>query len=157
MPSTYLDPSHRVVRYVPWARLRKDENDNPIGVIRAAFELRPVDDYLSATWAEFFSGNDSEQIRYAIVAIRGSNLKPKPKSGFAVGIVDEISKCCSSHEKPARIRFVHEEEDDNAAHAALRGWPRENDDLLDLIADEVWNELILNSAVESNHPTGQKR
>jgi hypothetical protein len=56
MTITYLPDDHHVVRYVPWARLRKDEHENVIGVLGAAFRLRDGEQYLSATWAEFFSG-----------------------------------------------------------------------------------------------------
>jgi hypothetical protein len=46
-----------MVRYVPWSRLRKVEDDNVLGVLGGAFKLRTNEDYLSATWAEFFEGN----------------------------------------------------------------------------------------------------
>jgi hypothetical protein len=49
--------------------------------------------------------------------------------------------------KKHRIRIIHEAESDNPAHAALRGWPRDNDDLLNLLAEEVWCDSILNSTV----------
>ncbi|MGT2502529.1 hypothetical protein ACVOMS_20245 [Bradyrhizobium guangxiense] len=54
MPIAYLPETDHCVRYVPWARLRKDEEDNVIGILGAAFRLRDEEDYLSATWAEFF-------------------------------------------------------------------------------------------------------
>jgi len=46
-----------------------------------------------------------------------------------------------------RIRIIHEPEDDNKAHTALRGWPRDNDPLLDLLAEDTWSETVLNKDV----------
>jgi hypothetical protein len=71
MPITYLPPEDHVVRYVPWARLRKDEEDNVIGVLGAAFRLREGEEYLSATWAEFFKKSiHCEAVESAVKAIR---------------------------------------------------------------------------------------
>lgn len=54
----------RVVRYVPYGRMRKDEDDNFLGPYPSAFEERAVDDYLSVTWCEYFVGSDDEQLRW---------------------------------------------------------------------------------------------
>jgi hypothetical protein len=140
---TYLDPDHRVVRYVPWAKLRKDENDKVIGVLGAAFKLRAGESYLSATWAEYFKSQD--QVRDAIKAIRSSNINVKPKSGFAVGSVVRIDKECKA--RKVKLRFVHEPAVDNPAHTAIRGWPQDDDELFETLALNAWNDTILNSAV----------
>ena len=148
MPITYLPLEDHVVRYVSWSRLRKDENDNVIGVLGAAFRLRPAEEYLSATWAEFFQQTSREEcVSAAVRAIRASEIRVSPRSGFAVGNVRRIKDACLADRQKHKIRIIHEPEDDNQAHTALRGWPREGDLLLELIAEEVWNETILNSAV----------
>ena len=134
MPVTYLPPDHHVVRYVPWARLRKDEEDNVIGVLGAAFRLRDDDEYLLATWAEFFKKATLDEAVVATVkAIRASRIAVKPRSGFAVGNVQRIKDACLADSRKHRIRIIHEREDDNEAHTALRGWPRDNEPLMDLI------------------------
>ena len=92
MPITYLPHEHHVVRYVPWARLRKDENDNVIGILGAAFKLRQIEDYLSATWAEFFQGTRPECVVAAVQAIRASEIKVSPRSGFAIGNVGRVKE-----------------------------------------------------------------
>jgi hypothetical protein len=144
MPSTYLPPDHHALRYVPWARLRKDEEDNVIGVLGSAFKLRDDEDYLSATWIEFFSAPDhAARIRLAVAAVRNSEIDVRPKSGFAIGCVKAISDTCLADPKKVKIRVIHEEAADNAAHAALRGWPRDNDQLLDLIAEDPWRAYVL--------------
>ena len=86
MPITYLPDEDHAVRYVPWARLRKTEDDVVIGVIGAAFKLRAGEDYLSATWLEYFKqATRQENIKSAVKAIRKSNIDVRPKSGFAIG------------------------------------------------------------------------
>lgn len=147
MPITYLPPEHHVVRYVPWARLRKDDEDNVIGVLGTAFKLRDEEEYLSATWAEYFQGAHQECVHFAVKAIRGSEINVTPRSGFAVGKVGLIKDACLADKGRHKIRVIHEAEPENEAHAALRGWPRENDPLLQLIAEDVWSEIVLNKDV----------
>jgi hypothetical protein len=143
VPSTYLKPEHRVLRYVPWAKLRKDEDDNVVGVLGIAFKLRPGETYLSTTWVEYFQSGDP--IRDAILAIRSSKIDVRTKSGFALGVVERIDGECKNRKR--KIRFVHEVCDDNAAHAALRGWPEDDDELLERLTDDAWSKTILNSSV----------
>ncbi len=151
MPITYLPPEHHVVRYVPWARLRKDEEDNVLGVLGAAFRLRDGEDYLSATWAEFFHKDTRcEAVAAAVKAIRASKITVKTRSGFAVGNVKQIKDCCLADSRKHKIRIIHEKETDNEAHAALRGWPRDNEPLMDLLAEEVWNTTVLNKDISED-------
>jgi hypothetical protein len=147
MPTVYLEADHHCVRYVPWSRLRKDEHDNVIGVLGAAFRLRDDEEYLSATWAEFFPGDHQARVCASVRAIRASNINVTTRSGFAIGVVAAIKEACLSDRKQHRIRIIHEAEDDNPAHTALRGWPRENDDLLELLAEEAWSDTILNATI----------
>lgn len=147
MATTYVPLEHHVVRYVPWSRLRKDEEDHVIGVLGAAFKLRGDEDYLSASWAEFFGGKHDECVAATVKAIRASNVQVTPRSGFAVGNVGRIKDICFADREKHKIRIIHEPEDDNKAHTAIRGWPRSNDPLLELIAEEAWSETILNSQI----------
>jgi uncharacterized protein (TIGR04255 family) len=104
--------------------------------------LRDGEEYLSATWMEFFPGTKSICVQAAVQAIRASNMTVSPKSGVAIGNVTAIKTTCAADKNGHKIRIIHEREDDNPAHTALRGWPRENDDLLNLIANDTWNETI---------------
>jgi hypothetical protein len=140
-----LDPDHHVVRYVPWARLRKDEDDNVLGVLSAAFRLREQEKFLSASWAEHFEGSHDEQLVATVKAIRASKLQVKTKSGFAVGRVSNIDEACRYHGH--KVRFLHEPEEDNRAHAALRRWPREAEELFELLAGEAWSVTVRNADV----------
>jgi hypothetical protein len=148
MKGQKLPPEHHVVRYVPWSKLRKDEDDHVLGVLGEAFKLRPSEKFLSTTWLEYFAGSRATKIKGAVRAIRASKLKPGGKSGFTIGKVASIIAACA--DRGHKIRIVHEPEDDNKAHASVRQFPRENMELLELLAAVAWSELVRNSEV----PTG---
>ncbi|WP_040573446.1 hypothetical protein [Methylocystis rosea] len=117
-----------------------------MGVLSIAFELRPAEEFLSATWIDYFEDSDEHgpALHQAVHAVRNSSLKVTAKSGFTRGTVADISGACA--EKKPRVRFLHEEEPDNRAHAALRHWPQ--DQLLyEQLADRHWCELHLNKDI----------
>lgn len=145
MTGQRLPPEHHVVRYVPWTRLRKDENDRVDGILSEAFRLRDDETALSATWLEYFPGERPAQLTAAVQAIRASALKVGSKSGFAIGEVAAIKAACAS--RGHKVRIVHEPEDDNAAHVAVRQIPREDAQLLELLATEAWAELVMNAQI----------
>ena len=151
MKNQKLPPDNHVVRYVPFGKLRRDENDNTIGVLGAAFKLRDNETYLSTTWLEYFAGAKCDQIAAAIRAVRASRLGVASKSGFAIGRVGAIVSTCA--ERGRNICIIHEPEDDNKAHAAVRRMPRDDDELLELLAAESWSELILSARI----PDGAER
>jgi hypothetical protein len=137
---------HHIVRYVPWGKLRKDENDQVLGVLGEAFQLRPTEKALSTTWLEYFAGDRPAQITAAVQAIRASKLSPGGKSGFAITKVAALSKACEVRTN-RKIRVVHEPEDDNKAHVSVRQFPRDDMELLELLAADVWSELVMNSEI----------
>jgi hypothetical protein len=149
MPVTYLPAEDHVIRYVPWARLRKDEDDNVIGVLGAALRLRSDEDYLSATWVEYFVGSHDDRIIAAVKTIRASKLKVSARSGFATGNVNQIKEACLADKGKHKIRIIHQPEDDNQAHTALRLWPRDNEDLLNSLADGAWSSVVLNKDIQA--------
>lgn len=142
MPSNYLDDSDGVVRFVPWGKLRKDEDDNVLGALPAAFALRDEEEYLSVTWCEYFAGTKDEKTRCAIEAIRNSDLKVGSKARFALGNVGEIRQRVEGRQNGRKLRIIHEPEPDNPAHAAIRHWPRDDDELLDLLAQAEWSDIL---------------
>ena len=146
MKGQNLKPEHHIARYVPFGKLRKDENDTPVGINHNAFLLRPAETGLSVTWLEYFAGDRSTQVRSAVLAIRASNVRPTPKSGFAIGNVDAIGDAC--RQRRHKIRIIHWPEDDNKAHAEIRQLPRDDTILLEQLAAGAWSELVLNSNIE---------
>lgn len=137
----------RVMRHVPWARLRKDEDGNVLGILPQALQLRPQEEYLSVNWVEFYDGDEQTRIQNSVWAIRDSFEKPLgPKSGFAianVGTIKEVSVASGS-----RVRVTHEPKDDvNPAHAGIRQMPRDDLALLEAMATDAFTELISNQTV----------
>lgn len=149
MAAIYLNENDRVLRYVAWAKLRRDEDDNVLGVLPQAFQLREGEEYLSVTWCEYFSGNPDEQLRCAVEAIRNSDIDVRPKAQFASGTVKAIRAHMESDPRNRKLRFVHEATEDNAAHTAIRRWSDSSDDLLDLLAAEVWADLYDKNKADS--------
>jgi hypothetical protein len=110
--------------------------------------MRPLDETLSTTWLEYFAGSRREQICGAILAMRASKLEVKTKSGFAVGNVGRIASVLADH--GYSIRILHEPEDDNKAHVAVRRWPRDDMVLFELLAAE----FVLNN--DADIPKGEE-
>jgi hypothetical protein len=122
---------------VPWARVRKDEDNNVCGILGEAFCLRPGEEYLSVTWCEYFDGDNLCQLKCAVEAIRKSKLEVRPKGRFAVasvGLVDSFLTEARHH-----VRFIHESEQDNPAHTALRRWPVDEVELMERLALDLWS------------------
>ena len=116
MPTKYLLDEERIIRFVAWGKLRKDEDDNVLGVLPDAFALRDGEQSLSVTWCEYFAGAADEQLRCAVEAIRGS-MKVSTKSRFAVGEVVRVRACAEGRPNARRLRIVHDPQVNNAAHA----------------------------------------
>lgn len=142
-----LPDEHRIVRNIPWSKLRKDENDNVLGALGEAFKLRlGRDSYLSVTWCEYFDGTSDECLRCAAEAIRKSR-KVGSKSQFAVATVGLISRFMNRAK--ISIRVLHEPEQDNPGHAAIQRWPTEDFELLEQFCAEPWLLLLTKSEVDN--------
>ena len=137
------DEDH-IVRYVPWTKLLKDEDDNVLGFLPQAFELRPDEESLSVNWLEFFSGDRSEKKRQAIQAFRAS-VKVGKKSAFGIANVGEVKDTCLS--SGARVRIVYMPEENNASHALIKHLPRTELALFEALATTAFSELVQNTAV----------
>lgn len=141
----------RLVRYVPFGRMRRDGDDNYLGPNPNAFEAREVDDYLSVTWCEYFAGSADIQLRCAVEAIRSSNLAVKPKACFCVAKTSEVLATIQSTGREGRAIYLPE--DDNPAHAGIYGIARDDTLLLACLADEVWHVFLTKDAADAL-PTG---
>jgi hypothetical protein len=138
-----LPDKHHVMRYVPYARCEKDEQDNIIGFLPQAFELREGEDYLSAAWVEYFEKPDhGTRVEATIFAFRE---QPRPKVGaksrFAVGNCGKIKAACKRHNQ--RVRISHEPVDGFDSHASLRQFKSSSLELLELLATDTWAEMYL--------------
>lgn len=74
-----LPNEDHVLRYVPWARLLRTEKGDVIGVLGSAFKLWSGEEYLSATWLEYFKCSTRDgNITDAIRTLRQSKIAVKP-------------------------------------------------------------------------------
>lgn len=137
---TNLPDEHHVMRYVPWSRLRKDEDENIIGFLPQAFELRPEDESLSVNWLEYFNGDRETRIQASVKVFRNTRTVGK-KSAFGIGNIKKIKEVCSAN--GARVRIVYEpDEPDNLAHSAIRYLPRGDLSILEALAADAFLELV---------------
>ena len=74
-----LPDTDHVIRYVSWNRLRRDGDDNVLGFLPQAFDLRPGEPYLSVNWLEYQEGDRETQIRLSIWAMRCVRVVHEPE------------------------------------------------------------------------------
>lgn len=137
-----LEDDHHVVRHVPPARLRRDEDDNVIGFNPQAFELNRAKDeeYLSAAWLEYY-GHETRELDLAAVVDDFRKVKQiKPSHRFAVGNVKIIKDACANWGQ--QVRVSHEPVDDFDSHASVRRFNSDNYEMLEMLAAEAWAEMV---------------
>lgn len=140
-----LPVDDHVVRYVRKRLLRRDDTDNVIGVLPQAFQLRENEAYISVTWVQHFSANYETGFCQAVAAV-GRQLRVKKSDGFTAGEVGRIANACDGMD--VSVRLLHEPEPPaNTGHSAIRGLPRNNLDLLALLADDVFVDTRLAGAI----------
>lgn len=145
MPPTPLPQDDHIVRYAKKRVLIRDDDENVVGVFPAAFELRDGETYLSVTWLEFFSREYGQGLIEAAGAIR-RQLTVRPRDGFTTGPVSAAREMCDRCN--VRVRILHEPVlPENEGHSAWRGLPRDNSDLLDLLATEAFSDTREASSV----------
>jgi hypothetical protein len=147
-----LPDEDRVVRNVPWKKLLKDEDDNVLGFLPIAFELRRdettptgFEEALSVNWLEYFT-TPQTRVRDCIWAMRKArNLGGK--SVFAIGQVGSIKQVCLA--RGSRVRVIYEPEAGNPSHAGVRRLPPNDLRLMDALATEAFpsTEMVLNSKI----------
>ncbi|QOF71838.1 hypothetical protein IG197_01735 [Aminobacter sp. SR38] len=149
MPERSIGDEDHLIRSVAWSKLLKtidnDGCEQVIGFLHTAFVMRDSEDTLSSTLQEYFTGTPQQQIEAAVRVMRNSKLKISPKSAFAIGKVGDIRGACSL--KGHQVRILHEPELDNAAHASIRRYPRQEIELFELLASEAWCGLVLNKDI----------
>ena len=140
-----LPETGEVMRYVSWNRLRKDENDNVIGVLPQAFEHRPDEDALSVTWIDYFGGDRPKNIIASVHQLR-SVMCVGESAAFAIGKVGKIKSVCTASGANA-VRIVYSPSKANQAHSQIKRVPREDTTLREALAAEAFTELVKNSEI----------
>ena len=131
MSQPNLPDEDHFVRYVPWQRVRKDADDNVIGILGEAFRRREIDGGLSVNWLERANPDPQRQLA-ATVAIFLSTMTVGKKARVAVANVGRFKAICSEH--GTRVRVVHAPEPDNEPHSEIRQLPRDDIELLEILA-----------------------
>lgn len=138
-----LPSTDHVARHAPWKRLRRDEDDNVLGLLPQAFELRPEELGLSVNWLEYFSGSRSDQLQAIAQDVRAKR-KIGPQSAFGIGNVGELESQCNDLGVPVNV--VYWPTDGNLSHSRIQN--TKNDiELLALIAEEVFTEFVQNKDI----------
>ena len=141
MAIKYLPDVDHVVRHINSQLLIRDGDDVVTGCFPQAFELRPGEKYLSASWLEFFPGTDDER-RRAVVTACARARSVKPRHGFAFGNVREVKDACADY--GLKIRVIHEPDksNPNPAYTAIRNYRSDDIELLELLATDAWSEVV---------------
>jgi hypothetical protein len=140
---TNLPDEDHVMRYVPWGKLRRDEDDSVLGFLPQAFQLRPEEEVLSVGWIEFFA-DPATRVQESVWALRRAR-QAGGKSAFAIGNVGKIKGTCRVH--GTKVRILHEPTDDEPAHAGIRRLPWDDLILLTALAEDAFSEMIKNSDI----------
>ena len=140
---------HEVMRYVPNRLLRRDGEGNPIGFVGDAFKLRPAEDELSLNWLEYFEGSRPDRIEQSVKTFRRT-LDVKPSAAFGIANVGNFRTVAETYS--AKIRIVYDPiekppKELNLSHTKVRKLPREDLELFDALAVDVFTEMIANSSI----------
>lgn len=139
-----LPSTDHVARHVPWARLRKDEDDNVLGLLPQAFQLRPNELGLSVNWLEHYPGDHKARIQ-AVVSNLRANLDIRPKSVFGIGNVGTLEICRDDNGTPVKILYAPTK--GIPSHALIKDIHQDDLALLSLIAEDVFKELVHNKDI----------
>lgn len=139
-----LPATDHVARYVPWKRLRRDEDDNILGVLPEAFQLRPGELGMSVNWLEHYPGDRQARLAAVIGNLR-ANLDIRPKSVFASANVGALEHCCKQN--GSSVKIVYAPTNGIPSHALVRDMSHDDLGLLALLADEVFTEFVQNKDI----------
>ncbi len=145
MPPAKVPNDSHVMRYVRKRQLRRDENDNVIGILPQALELREGEAFLSVTSLEHFDFQYERGLIQAAEAVR-RQLIVKSNDGFSTTEVGGFCDICERFDE--KVRVLHEPvNDENTGHVAIRRFPRDNIKLLDLLASDAFVDTRVASYV----------
>jgi hypothetical protein len=130
--------------------IRELITDKITGVYPQAFELRPKETYLSASWLESFSrdaGHD-HQFKSALAALRKKHRGVKSDGAFArlnAGRVVEVGA-----ERGHSLRVRDRSSADDPGYASIENTPRDNsDELLATFANDCCIEIRSVAAIDA--------
>lgn len=133
-----IPASDHVTRWIKPKFAPREEDGTLIEIFPQAYELKDGEEYLSVTWLEHFGGDRQSQREAAAEAVRQSFDKKKlqASSTFTVANVGRLAEACLA--RGSKVRILHEPEDENTGHVAVRRFPREAGELLEILAGQVF-------------------
>jgi len=134
-----------VIRYVSPARLRRDEDGNILGFLPQAFALRDGEESLSVNWPGIYDGDHEASTKEVIWELRAAN-EIRRNSAFGIGSVGNIKEACKNN--GAAVKIVYDPRKGIPSHSLIRNLPRDNPELLDALANDVFCDLVRNVDVE---------
>lgn len=140
MATSYLPDNDHVVRHCP-SQLCIHEGDQVVRIFPQAFLLRDGESYLSASWLEFFSGSRDQRLTQVIKGVANARTV-RPRHGFAIGNVGKVKDACGQFGH--KVRIIHEPhpKKPNPAYTAIRRYKSDEIELLELLAGEVWSDVV---------------
>ena len=137
---------HHVMRFVPWSKLRRDGDDNVLGFLPVAFELRPTEEAISVNWLEYFPGDHQNQVTMCVGEFRDRGiLTIGKKSAFGVANVRKVRDICQGSGKA--IRIVYSPSPNNCCHASIQKIPRDEFAIFEALAADAFTEIAMNAQV----------
>jgi hypothetical protein len=137
-----LPEQDHIMRYVPRSRLRRDEDDNVLGILPQAFANRNGEEFLSVNWLEYFKQDKTSNLRGCVDAQRAT-LDVGRNCVYAVAVVDKVKLVCLKKQKPVRV--VYQPTKNNLAHSALHVQHNEDLNVMSELAFEFEKEMHPNS------------
>lgn len=147
---------YHILRDVTFSKLKvvldSEGNEIVLGAAPAAFQLREledgIEDYLSATCCEYLEkGGGQKSIKAAAERLKSKRKLGKKARFFRVRVGD-LKEALKS--RSINIRVIHEPDEKDDAHVAIRRWPVENfDNLFEMIAEDIWNEMFTQEQISS--------
>lgn len=130
------------MRYVPPARLRRDEDGKVLGILPHAFSYRADENFLSVNWLEYFKNDKATNLRDCVDAQRAT-LNVGKNCVYAVAVVDKVRLVCVKKQK--LVRIVYSPTKGNSAHSAIYAQHNEDLNVLSDLALEFEKEMHPNS------------
>lgn len=137
-----------VARYAGYSKLRRNKDDDVIGVLHTAFELRPNEEYLSAAHLDHFSGSKIEKLSAMKMAYDPHPLQVKPNGAFTLGEVGKIKSCCATFAIPVRI--VNAPSKNLDCYVQVRQFKDDIIELLNTLSEETWCDFIVVKDIPNN-------
>lgn len=132
-----LSDEHHLVRHIRESEI-DDQGNGDLLAFPQAFELRQRETYLSNGWLEFWDGNTSDCLAGVVTAM-SSARRVKAHHAVAIGSVGDIKSAFAKFEM--KVRILHEPLADNISYATVRRLRTDNNQLLELLAQEAWSDV----------------